>query len=50
MAFLINMVAPGYIATQRIINFNKVYAEQEGITKDEVDQRTLQNIPLRKIW
>lgn len=45
---LINTVAPGYIATQRILDFNQRYADQENISKEEVDQRTIQEIPLKK--
>ncbi|MBR07914.1 MAG: short-chain dehydrogenase [Rickettsiales bacterium] len=45
---LINMVAPGYIATQRILDFNAKYAEQEGMLKEDIDKRTLQHIPLGK--
>lgn len=45
---LINMVAPGYIATQRVVNFNTSYAQQEGVSIEEINQRTLQTIPLKK--
>ena len=45
---LINMVAPGYIATQRILDFNAKYAEQEGLPIEDIDKRTLENIPLGK--
>ena len=45
---LINTVAPGYIATQRILDFNQRYAENENISKEEVDQRTINEIPLKK--
>lgn len=45
---LINTVAPGYIATQRILDFNQRYAEQENVTKEEVDRRTIRQIPLQK--
>ena len=45
---LINTVAPGYIATQRILDFNQRYADSENISKEEVDQRTINEIPLKK--
>lgn len=43
---LINMVAPGYIMTDRIQKWNEGYAKQEGVTPEEIAQRTIRGIPL----
>lgn len=43
---LINMVAPGYTATARVVGFNQAYAEREGVSLEEIDRRTTAGIPL----
>ena len=45
---LINAVGPGYIETERLIEFNQAYARREGIEPSEVASRTLARIPLRR--
>jgi 3-oxoacyl-[acyl-carrier protein] reductase len=45
---LVNAVAPGYILTKRIEEWNQSYAEQEGVTPEEIAQRTTAAIPLRR--
>lgn len=43
---LINMVAPGYILTERIREWNASYASQEGENPEEIARRTTEKIPL----
>lgn len=45
---LINVIAPGYIMTDRIREWNESYAEQEGVTPEDIAERTIQNIPLKR--
>lgn len=45
---LINMVAPGYIATDRIAAFNQAQAVREEISVEEVDSRATASIPLQR--
>lgn len=46
---LVNCVAPGYTATDRVVDLAEAAAEREGITPDAVQQRTLAQIPLRRL-
>ncbi len=43
---IINTVAPGRIATDRISFLDQVNAEKQGVTKEEVKQRAEKSIPL----
>jgi 3-oxoacyl-[acyl-carrier protein] reductase len=43
---LINMVAPGYILTDRIREWNESFAAQEGVTPEEIARRSTEGIPL----
>jgi 3-oxoacyl-[acyl-carrier protein] reductase len=43
---LINAVAPGYVATDRLISFNQAHADREGVALEEVERRTLAGVPL----
>lgn len=45
---LINAVAPGYIATARITEWNQDYASREGVQPEDIAARTTRNIPLRR--
>lgn len=45
---LINLVAPGYILTDRIREWNESYAAQEGTDPEEIAQRTIKEIPLKR--
>jgi 3-oxoacyl-[acyl-carrier protein] reductase len=45
---LVNAVAPGYILTERIAEWNRAHAEREGVTPEEVARRTTEGIPLRR--
>jgi len=45
---LVNAVAPGYILTERIAEWNRAHAEREGVTPEEVARRTMDGIPLRR--
>ena len=43
---LINTVAPGRIATERVAFLDQIGAEKLGITKEEMEERVKKNIPL----
>lgn len=43
---LINLVAPGYILTDRIREWNESYAAQEGTSPEEIARRSTEGIPL----
>lgn len=43
---LVNAVGPGYTATERLINFNRAFADRAGVPLAQVDQETLARIPL----
>jgi 3-oxoacyl-[acyl-carrier protein] reductase len=43
---LINAVAPGYIATDRLNAFNQAFADREGVGIADVERRTLERVPL----
>ena len=45
---LINAVAPGYIATDRLIEWNKGQAEQRGVTAADIASQSTAQIPLRR--
>ena len=45
---LINALAPGYVATERLVGWNHAYAEARGTTPEEVAKATLATIPLRR--
>ncbi|WP_448569560.1 SDR family oxidoreductase [Thermus sp.] len=45
---LVNAVAPGYIFTERIAEWNRAHAEREGVSPEEVARRTTEGIPLRR--
>ena len=46
---LVNCVAPGYTKTDRVVELAQAAATREGVTADEVQQRTEQAIPLRRL-
>ena len=46
---LVNCVAPGYTATDRVRELADAAAGREGITADAVQQRTIANIPLQRL-
>lgn len=45
---LINTVAPGRIATDRVAHLDQLNAERQGITKEEMEEKTKQAIPLKR--
>jgi len=45
---LLNAVAPGYIATERTVEWNEDYAKREGTTPDEIAKSTVTRVPLRR--
>ncbi|MFC3723055.1 SDR family oxidoreductase [Neoaquamicrobium sediminum] len=45
---LVNALGPGYVETDRIRNWNESYAKRENIGVDEIRERTLATIPLRR--
>jgi 3-oxoacyl-[acyl-carrier protein] reductase len=45
---LVNALAPGYVATDRTRDWNDSYARQENVGVEEIRNRTLSTIPLRR--
>lgn len=45
---LVNALAPGYVETDRIREWNDSYARQENVGVEEISARTLETIPLRR--
>lgn len=45
---LINAVGPGYIATERLQNWNASFAAREGTTPEAIADRAVAQIPLRR--
>lgn len=45
---LVNALAPGYVETDRIREWNASFAAREGVTSEEIAARTLATIPLRR--
>jgi 3-oxoacyl-[acyl-carrier protein] reductase len=45
-SILVNTVAPGRIATDRVAHLDEVNAQKTGLTKEEVEQKAKQSIPL----
>ena len=45
---LVNAVAPGYILTERIAEWNRAHAAREGVDPEEIARRTTEGIPLRR--
>ncbi len=45
---LVNALAPGYVETDRIREWNESYARQENTNVEEIRARTLETIPLRR--
>jgi 3-oxoacyl-[acyl-carrier protein] reductase len=43
---LINTVGPGRIATDRIQHLDQINAEKQGVTMEEISEKSLKNIPL----
>lgn len=43
---LINAVAPGYIATERLVEWNEALAKQKGIDAEEIAAQTTRSIPM----
>jgi 3-oxoacyl-[acyl-carrier protein] reductase len=48
LGILINAVAPGYIGTDRILEWNRDQAEQQGVSADEIAVQSTAEIPLRR--
>jgi len=46
---LVNCVAPGYTKTDRVVELAEAAAAREGVTASEVQQRTENAIPLRRL-
>ena len=46
---LVNCVAPGYTATDRVVELAEAAAAREGISADAVQQRTIAGIPMRRL-
>jgi len=46
---LVNCVAPGYTATDRVTELTEATAARDGISVDAVRQRTVASIPLRRL-
>ncbi|AMA73921.1 MULTISPECIES: SDR family oxidoreductase [Aneurinibacillus] len=45
---LINTVAPGRIATDRVAHLDEMNAQKQGISKEEVEEKAKQDIPLKR--
>jgi 3-oxoacyl-[acyl-carrier protein] reductase len=45
---LVNTVAPGRIATDRVAHLDEMNAEKQGITKEEMEEKSKQSIPLKR--
>jgi 3-oxoacyl-[acyl-carrier protein] reductase len=45
---LVNTVAPGRIATDRVAHLDEMNAEKRGISKEEVEAKAKQAIPLQR--
>ncbi len=45
---LVNTVAPGRIATDRTAYLDQLRADKRGVTREQVEQESLQNIPLQR--
>jgi 3-oxoacyl-[acyl-carrier protein] reductase len=45
---LINAVAPGYIATERLVEWTESVARQRGLDTDALYKQSVENIPLRR--
>jgi 3-oxoacyl-[acyl-carrier protein] reductase len=46
---LVNCVAPGYTATDRVVELAEAAAAREGLTPEAVQQRTVERIPMRRL-
>ena len=46
---LVNCVAPGYTATDRVVDLAEAAAAREGITADAVQARTVAKIPMQRL-
>jgi len=46
---LVNCVAPGYTATDRVVELAEAAAAREGLTAQAVQQRTVSNIPMQRL-
>ncbi|HJR58842.1 MAG TPA: SDR family oxidoreductase [Vicinamibacterales bacterium] len=46
---LVNCVAPGYTATDRVVELAEAAARREGITAEAVQQRTVARIPMQRM-
>ena len=46
---LVNCVAPGYTRTDRVLELSSQAALREGTTPDEIERRTIANIPLGRM-
>lgn len=46
---LVNCVAPGYTRTDRVIELSHAVAAREGLSPEDVDRRTEEKIPLRRM-
>jgi len=46
---LVNCVAPGYTATDRVVELTAAAAQREGIAPEIVQKRTEENIPMRRM-
>jgi 3-oxoacyl-[acyl-carrier protein] reductase len=46
---LVNCVAPGYTRTDRVVELNETVAAREGLSPAEIDRRTEEKIPLRRM-
>ncbi|MBN6188099.1 SDR family oxidoreductase [Aneurinibacillus sp. BA2021] len=45
---LVNTVAPGRIATDRVAHLDEMNAAKQGITKEEMEEKSKQSIPLKR--
>lgn len=46
---LVNSVAPGYTRTDRVVELAEATARREGVSVEEVERRTVRNIPLARM-
>lgn len=46
---LVNCVAPGYTLTDRVVELAEAAARREGISAEEVQQRTVSRIPMQRM-
>jgi 3-oxoacyl-[acyl-carrier protein] reductase len=46
---LVNCIAPGYTATDRVLELSEAAAAREGLSAEAIQQRTVSSIPMRRL-